>query len=236
MAIRVVPQPTTLTGPEQDDLRRAVTTQLPAWLPDLSGVDFLLLEQPFFRAHRICEAQRRGGFPARRFHFVLPAGAGGAPSPSAGSAIPGALVLTGHLGNLQAVCAAEPPLLPDVDTARAFANIGDFWTTESALGELLLNSFAEIPWEKNLPPSEQAIVDSLRDSVAAHLQPPQVEPTPDGVRVSKWILSNRALIRRELVVSARGQLSRRDEVLDEALPVPPGNLWGMLNGRLVPTG
>ena len=146
-------------------------------------------------------------------------------------------ILTGHLEQLREIARADPPAgITDSEAARAYANAVDFWTTENDLGDLLVSTFEEIPWRKNLTDAERQRIADLESSVSTQIEPPKVRSSANDTIVTRWLLSNRRLLRRELVVSNDGQVTRTDQVVAEDLPAPSGKLWGFVKGRLVPTG
>ncbi|HEU4425811.1 MAG TPA: hypothetical protein VFR67_25010 [Pilimelia sp.] len=211
-----------LTATEHASLRAAVERDAPALAGRIDDpVDIDRLEQPWFRHRRILDVQSPVPFLARRIHVALdPAGQ--------------ALVLTRKLEHLQQVAAADPP--PGLDAAEeaaTYATYASAWTRESPLGELKLSSFADIPWPSALDP---ATVEALRDRWGDAIQPETRNRLAGGWLFRSWWLVTRRLVERELLVPPDGRLQRTDIVNAEQLPVPLGNYWQLVNGRLIPVG
>lgn len=219
-------QPLQLGPHDLAALQQGVSAQLP-WFTAraTAGVSAELITQPFFSYHRIVEVMSQVPHPALSVHVAfLPTGQ--------------VCVLTANLAGFCGVAAADPPpCWPGAEAAQIYANLADYWTTENTTyGELLLNNFDEIPWHSELDEVDRMVVETLQETVAAHVAPPAAEQR-DGVwLMHKWVLTACTLIRRRLEVQPNGQVARHDEVMDNELPVPPGRYWGMVNGRLVPTG
>jgi len=207
-------------------LKGAVGFQLPQFGPRVSAGDIRLslMHQPWFVRHRIVEIESPGTFPAYQVHCAFDtAGQCG--------------ILTGNLVVLNAVVTADPPpRLAAADDAVVYANLIDHWTTESRLGELLIHSLDEIPWFEELDPVEEMLIEDLGEQVGHLMGPLKVRAEGTGFVVEKWLLIACQLIYRELHVSADGHVERRDKVVDTELPCPKGEMWGMVDGRLVPTG
>ena len=219
--------PRPLAAPEIEAIRRIVSDQAPRFAHRAAPgapIQGQWIQQPYFRRHRIVEVGSPVPLPAMRVHGV---------QSSDGTF----MILTGHLDHLREVARAEPPeAITDPESARGYANAVDFWTTENDLGDLLVSSFDEIPWRKNLTESDQRRIAALQSSLGAQIEPPTVQSGAQGVTVTKWVLANQRLLRRQLVVPGDGQVTRTDQVIAEDLPAPSGKLWGFVKGRLVPTG
>mgnify|MGYP000876621814 CR=1 FL=1 len=216
---------TRLAPAELDALRRAVEKERPTFAHRLAGnLQVNELGQPFFRQHRILEINSPLPFPAAKIHAI--------------ASNDGAVhVLTGHIENLAAAAQSDPPPhLDDADTARAYANLGDSWTTESEFGDFLVQSFAEIPWKPRLTDEERARVADLQSNAGAAIKSLALTPENDGFTLSKWVISNRRLISRRLHIPKDGRLRRDDDIRAAEIPVFSGRTWGFVNGRLVPTG
>ena len=212
---------------EVEALRGAVALDRPAFEPRLAagGLRTDQLLNPWFSTFRIIEVASEHVPPARMIHVAL--------GPETGR------VLSGNLSALNAIARHDPP--PRIDTpeaARNYANITDFWTTESELGELLIGSLDEVPWYEDMDPVEEILIQDLAEQLAGQLGQPWIAPRGDagGFVLVKWVVSNRSLIRRELHITPAGGVTRIEEVIDSELPVAPGRVWGMRGGRLVPIG
>ncbi len=220
-------RPVALAGEERRALERALAAGLPGFAPRVSeGRVFEVEEiaQPWFRHHRILEVRSPVPPPERQIHVAFDAE--GACS-----------VLTASLESFNAMSRRDsPPRLEEPDGALRYANLADWWTTESTLGELLISTFDEIPWHRSLPPKEAERVERLRGQVADLIQPLRIERRGEDWFVEKWLVSAARLIRRELSVSQGGQVNRHDRIVAEDLPCPRGRLWGFVDGRLVPVG
>ena len=219
-------QPLQLGPHDLAALQQGVAAQLP-WFAarTAASVNAELITQPFFSFHRIVEICSQVPHPAQSVHVAfLPTGQ--------------VCVLTANLAGFCGMAAADPPTpLTDQQTAQIYANLADYWTTENtAYGELLLNSLDEIPWQADLDEVDRVVVETLQEEVAQHVAPPRAE-LQDGIwQMHKWVLTASKLLHRQLRVTPAGQVSRHDELVDQELPVPPGQYWGMVDGRLVPVG
>jgi hypothetical protein len=206
-------------------LRATIEQQAPRFAPRLTG-PLLAFEicQPFFARHRVLQVQSPSPFPATAIHCVWD-----------GAAM---AVLTGRLDHLVAVAEADPPSgLTDAGTARVYGNLVDAWTSGNWLGDLQVGSFAEIPWKSPLTDEERDRVEDLRARFETDIQPPVLVRGPaSGYVLSRWIVADRHLIARRLHLPADGQVRREDDVRAEDLPVHPGRVWGMVDGRLIPIG
>jgi hypothetical protein len=214
-----------LSPAELGPLRAAVERDAPEFAHRLANpIEVDRLEQPWFRRHRVLDVQSAVPFPARRLHVAV--GPDGA-----------VRVLTARLANLQAVAADDPPLdLDDEENAEAYAAYGNAWTSAHALGELKLGSFGEIPWHASLDEGQRRVIEEVRARWGASIQPETRRRGPDGWAFHSWWLAMGKLIERELVVPRDGRLRRTDQVHAAELPVPPGNHWQFVNGRLLPVG
>ncbi len=219
-------QPLQLDPHDLAALQQGVAAQLPWFAPRASaGVSAELITQPFFTYHRIVEVMSQLPHPAQSVHVAfLPTGQ--------------VCVLTANLAGFCGMASVDPPqALTDPQTALIYANMADYWTTENtAYGELLLNAFDEIPWHAELDEVDQMVVETLEETVAQHVAPPQAELQGGVWVVNKWILTGARLLRRNLMIYQDGQVARHDEQMDKELPVPTGQHWGMVDGRLVPVG
>jgi hypothetical protein len=207
-------------------LKRAVDMQRPEFGPRLTsgGIVTEAIKQPWFARHRVIEVMSQTVFPAMTIHVVF--------GPDGGCG-----VLTGNPAVFEAMVAADPPpRLADAQSATIYANVADYWTTESPLGELGISSLDEIPWLAEIDDIELMMVEALQDAVGAEVSAPSIRSTDDGFVQVRWVVSAAQLLRREVHVSRGGQVRRTDELVEGDLPVHPGRMWGMVDGRLVPTG
>lgn len=209
---------------------RTVRQLFEAHAPELAraadtGMQAAEVHQPFFRRHRIIEIGLVQTFPAREAHVALS-------DPRSGR------LLTGRLDELNDMVALDPPpRIADEGIARIYGNVADYWTTGAGYyGELLIQSFDDIPFSDGLLEVEQHMVDALREMLGEHIEGLRVDPTDGGFTLTSWLVTRCQLIRRELGVQITGHLSRTDQVYDSELPVPEGRFWAMVGGRLVPVG
>ena len=220
-------QPLELGPHDLAALQQGVSAQLP-WFASraAAGVTAELITQPFFAYHRVVEIMSLVPHPARSVHVAfLPTGQ--------------VCVLTANLAGFCGMAAVDAPRAPlaDARTVLIYANLADHWTCENSVpGELLLNSLDEVPWHPELDEVDQLVVETLQETVADHVAPPRAELHGGIWRVHKWVLTNATLIHRRLDVQPNGQVARHDELMDRELPVPSGQHWGMVQGRLVPVG
>ena len=162
------------------------------------------------------------------------------PSPSLGLCVvftPGGecRVLRGHPEVLAQMAAADPPdLLTGENQARAYATYATAWTTDAQWGEMPVTSFDEIPWRTVLHAEERGAVDDLRARIGTRVRPATMEASAEGWRLRSWVVSESRVIEREVLVPADGRLVRVDTVHGDKLPIPPGRVWGIVGGRLVP--
>ena len=209
---------------ELAELRAAVEKGAPEFAHRLANpTEVDRIEQPWFVRHRVLDVQSAVPFPARRIHVVAAEGE--------------MRVLTAHLEHLQETAAADPPAdLDGAENAAAYAGYGNAWTRVHALGELKVGSFDEIPWYGDLDDAQRKVIDDLRATWGPEIRPETRRLSFDGWVFHSWWIAMGKLIERELVVPRDGQLRRIDQVRAAELPVPPGNHWQFVNGRLVPVG
>lgn len=214
----------TLSSEEQAQLETAVRAEAASFIDRLAGnLKIERIDQPWFRRHRVLEVGSPMPFPARRVYVAAYDG--------------GMHVLSAHLENLRRVAAHDPPSeLDDEATAAAYATHGNAWTREYANGELKIGTYSDIPWHPGLKPEEQARVDELGARLGGSIAPEQHRRTDEGWVIRTWWVAHRRLIEREIVVPRDGQLRRHDTIHAEDLPLPPGNVWRMVNGRYLPVG
>lgn len=147
------------------------------------------------------------------------------------------VVLTGHLEVLVAMAAADrPAALTDPKIATNYAIYCDGWTTESPYRELKIASVDDIPWLANLDDEMKAQIQGVKDALGSAIEPQELIFEPGQWQVHFWVVANRRLIERTLIVPLDGQLRRIDKIHREDLPLPPGKMWKMVNNRLIPVG
>lgn len=212
---------------EAQSLQRAIAQQLPEFGPRVTagGLETELIIQPWFARHRVIEVMAKAHFPAQAVHVAFnEAGQCG--------------VLTGNQVVFNAMVTADPPpRISSAEEATVYANLADHWTTESGLGELLLASFDDIPWHDGLHEVDEVLIEDLAEQVGELIGPPRlIAQGPRGYALEKWILAAAQLLHRVLHVGIGGSFERKDQLIDGELPVPRGSVWGMVDGRLVPTG
>jgi hypothetical protein len=215
----------TLTPTELSRLRAAAERDAHAFVDRLQGpIDVEQVEQPWFRTHRILEIGSGAPFPARGLDVAITADGE-------------VLILTARIEHLQRVAAADPPAGMDrLENAAPYALYGNGWTSTSAMGEVRIDGFDDIPWQASLDDAQRARIEELRQRWSAEIQPETSEQTAAGWRFRHWCVATRQLIERELVVAPDGQLRRTERVHEQYLPVPPGRYWRLVKGRLVPVG
>lgn len=213
-----------LTPAELARLRAAAERDAHAFVDRLAGpIEVEQVDQPWFRRHRVLEIQSGAPFPARALNVIANDGE--------------LLILNARIDHLQQAAAADPPAGMDrLDNAAAYAAYGNGWTSTSAMGEVRLDAFDDIPWQASLDDAQRARIDELRQRWSAAIRPETSEPSADGWRFRHWCIATRQLIERELVVAPDGQLRRTEHVHEQYLPVPPGRYWRFVKGRLVPVG
>jgi hypothetical protein len=216
--------PIRLTTDELSRLQVEVNRDAPQFADRLDR--FLEVEQlalPWFRKHRILDLRANLPFPARRIYVA------------AGAAR--MRVLTGHLENLRAVAAADPPAeLGDEASAKDYAVHCNGLAAAYPVGELAIASFDEIPFVAQPDERRQQTIDDLRARFAARIHAEERARTDEGWTFHSWLVASSSLIERTLIVPPDGAMVRRDTVHAAHLPVPYGTHWGMRNGRLVPIG
>ncbi len=213
--------------PDEDlaALRACVRDNYPSFLGRFDArPEIRELGQPYFGRHRVLELASAMPLPARRLHLALS---------EWGEVLP----LSGRAARFQALCRADPP--PPINAAGValdYALFADFVTTEGELGELTLHRFSDIPFHAELDRTDRIIRESVRDTVGEQIGSPVATESEGGWTVIKWVVSEGALIRRELTVGRDGAFRRANDVLEPELPVPLGRIWGVVDGRVVPVG
>ncbi len=205
-----------LTAAEFAAIQTAVLEAMPSQRGAFeTGVQTILVEQPFFRAFRILEVSAPGG---PLVHVALAQDGE-------------ALVLTHDLPNLNRIAAADPPEnLDRPDRALLYSNVCDLWTRESDDTEILVASFDEISWWEEMTTADSEFVENLRRQLGTQIQPPRVETNSESMRMHKWLLSTRNLVRREIEIGHTGWVRRTDKTLAH-LPVPDDG-WEVRDDRL----
>lgn len=212
-----------LTVNELARLRAEVERDAPRFADRLNR--FAEIEQvdlPWFRRYRILDVQSNVPFPAQRIYVAM------------GSRT---FVLSGHADHLREVAAEDPPTgLEDEMQAKNYAVECNGLAEAYPVGELVIESFDEIPFYKELGDSEQRVIDELRSRFATRIRPEDRTHTDRGWVFHSWLIAMSGLIERTLIVPPDGKLLRNDTMHATHMPVPFGNHWGMRNGRLVPIG
>lgn len=215
--------PVSLGADTQERIKQALAAALPHWGGRVSSVTIEEIEQPFWKSWKIIEVISPSPLPDMRSHLAW--------QPSGG----GLLVLTGVLQHLHEVATAEPPRgLLDDTAAETYAWNTSGWTTESHLRDFRISSAAEIPWLPQLKPEDKQLIEELTRE--GRIAPLKQQRTAAGFELHYFLLNNKRLIERRLLVPPSGLLQRKDVVLREGLPVPPGRMWKMINGRPTPAG
>lgn len=206
-------------------LRAAVERDRPRFSARLDGVlEVEALAQPFFRGVEILDVTSPAPFPPSQINVAW-------------SKTPRRLwVLTGRIDRLCEVALAERPEgLADPKTAIAYALHADAWTSESELGELRIASLDEIPWFPELNEQERALVEGLKLTLGARVQPRKLTMSVAEYQLAFWLISDQRLIERHLRVPLSGALEREDRLHADQLPLPRGRTWGVVDGRYLPT-
>ena len=209
-----------LSPPDLDALRAAIARELPDFTARLNQAMLVEIEQPFFLHTRIIEINSPLPAPARIVYCARMADGNIA-------------VLSGRPEALRVLCKSDPPACDHREAALVLANVIAVWIVD-ALGELRIASFGEIPWRTELTDAERARVDALRASHAARIAAPDLEAVEGGFALRYWSVARSRLIRRSIRI-ATGTVEVTSEVVAE-LPVPPGRVWSMVDGRLIPIG
>ena len=209
-----------LAASELDALRAAVTRELPDFAPRLHQAMLVEIEQPFFRHTRIIEVTSPLPVPARVVY-------------TARLADGQVLVLSGRPDALRALCASDRPVCEHRDAALVLANVIAVWIVDE-LGELRIASFDDIPWRADLGLSERARVDAVRAAHARSITAPVLDSNEGEFVLRYWSVARSLLVRRQIRITATA-LDVTTEVVAE-LPVPPGRVWSVVEGREVPTG
>lgn len=146
----------------------------------------------------------------------------------------GPVVLSGHPSALAAVNAEERcTRASDPDLSVALASIAGVWTGASLMLEVRLHRVDDIPFRR-ASDEDRASEADVRRRFTTQIVPPALERRSDGVRVTMWIVSESRLRRRVSEVRG-GAITVTEEVLAD-VPVFPGRLWAVKNGRFVPIG
>lgn len=205
-------------------LAAVVKTEQPDFAPRLPGIETAIVEQPFFARTAILDVTSPLPTPSRRLYMASPK--------------PGEFhVLTGHIEHFNQVAAAElPEGLEDPPLAREYLFYADAWTTAFTGRELALSSVDDIPWWESLDDAQQAEVDEVKRTFGSKIQPMALYMAFPRYGLRRWVLVGQTLVERVLTVSMAGQFTRAETVHRRGLPVPPGRIWGLKGGRLVPMG
>lgn len=215
--------PVSLSADLLERIKQALGAALPHWGGRVNTVSIEEIEQPFFKSWKILEVISPSPLPDLRAHLGWQPGGGAL------------LVLTGVLQHLHELATAEPPRgLLDDTAAETYAWNASGWTTESHLRDFRISAASEIPWLPQLKPEDKQLIDEITRE--GRIAPLKQQRTAAGLELHYFLLNNKRLIERRLLVPPSGLLSRKDTVLRENLPVPPGRIWKMLNGRPTPAG
>jgi hypothetical protein len=117
-----------------------------------------------------------------------------------------------------------PPQPPPEDLQGLLMQI-DHWTSPTRWGEFGLTTWSDLPlWEP---------APDLERRCRGRIHAPRIEARGPNRVLVRWIVDSAVLIRRELSLSAQGQVERTDEALGR-LPMHEGKGWGEDLGRWVP--
>jgi hypothetical protein len=205
-------------------LRLAVARDDESFAPRLAQAEIDDVKQPFFRT-RILDVTSPVPTPSRRIYVAWPY------DPQR------FLVLTGHIEHLNEIARADLPTeLEDPKRATEYMQAVDAWTTASTGRELHLASFADIPWWETLDAEQTAQIEDLRQRFEAKIEAEQLYMVFPRYELRSWRLIGQTLVERTLAINMKGEFARTDTVHARGLPVPPGRIWGEVNGRFVPVG
>lgn len=214
--------PVSLSAETIEQIKRALIGGLSFWGSRTNTIGVEELEQPFFKSWKILEVVSPSPLPDIRAYVAW----------KPGSQL---LLLSGVPQHLNEVATSDPPRgLTDDQTAESYAWNAGSWIGEAMLRDFRLDSVTDLPWLSQLKPEEKAVQDELvRES---RITPPKTQRTAKGFELHYFLLNNKRLIERTIMVPPDGLLQRKDAVLREGLAVPPGRVWKMLNGRPRPVG
>lgn len=220
--------PVSLSAETTEQIKRALAGGLSFWGGRTNTISVEELEQPFFKSWKILEVISPSPLPDIRAYLAWKPGGGGSPGGQV-------LLLSGVPQHLHEVATSDPPRgLSDDQSAESYAWNAGSWISDAMLRDFRLDSIADLPWLSQLKPEEAAAKDEL--SREARIAPPKTQRTPQGFELHYFLLNNKRLIERTILVPQNGLLQRKDVVLREGLAVPPGRVWKMLNGRPRPVG
>lgn len=209
-----------LTTAERAALTAAFAAKLPRFAGRVAEASATSVGAPFFRAVRVLRLESAAPFPACAAFAAL--------TPS------GALVLSGNPESLGSLFAAEKPAhIEDADVALMLGLIAGYWTSASLHNELRVTNADEIPWRR-AGGEDQAQEAAIRTTYGPRISAPSLGRTRGALRVALWVVSESWLRTREIAVNHDGV--RMTETPVVALPVFPGRMWGVRDGRLVPIG
>ena len=144
-------------------------------------------------------------------------------------------VLTGHVDAFTRIATSAPrDVTPEI--ARRYAKLADTWTTTWEFGQLEIASVEDFPWRAWLEERDRKMIAAVRERFASVIRPEQIVVTEDEVVIETWVVTHAKLVERTLGVSRSGAFRRVDKIAMEALPIPLGRYWKVVDGRSIPSG
>lgn len=186
-------------------LIETVIEQRPELADALAGeVNIRSLSQPFFTLHRIF------WIDAGPVQIHVAEGEEG-----------DITVLTGDEAAFNELSRIDPPgLLLDEATAHAYAVYADTWIADWPAGERYLPSFDAIQMRSPLSAREQQTVDAIRERLGAEIVGPRtVKLNDEEFALDRWVVADRKLVRRRLMVTSQGRVTCDRQIKAAALPI-----------------
>jgi hypothetical protein len=186
-------------------LLESVIVQRPEFADGLAGdVNIRTLSQPFFTLHRIF------WIDAGPVQLHVAEGEEG-----------DVTVLTGDQAAFNELSKLDPPgLLLDEATAHAYAVHADTWIADWPAGERYLQSFDAIEMRSPLSAREQQTVDAIRERLGADIVAPRTVKLNDAeFALDRWVVADRKLVRRRLMVTSQGRVACDRQIKAAALPI-----------------
>ena len=122
---------------------------------------------------------------------------------------------------LREIIGIDPPQgLTDPALARKYAWTVERWTFSPVLGALHIASAAEIPWLQKPNPQQAARIAELEAALWGRIGPERVERLDEGWQFCHWLVRDRRLVERTIVVAFTGELVVRERIEMDAMPVP----------------